>query len=212
MRPEIKFCGLTRPHDAEVAASLGAAFAGAIFAGGPRNLTAQQAADVLAAAGAALKKVGVFAEADPEAISVVADAVRLDIIQLHGDPTPEQIDAIRRRTGRPVWAVMRIAGTTIPRELRGIAEAADAVLVDARVEGRLGGTGVALPWRALAPDLRRAINGHRLVLAGGLTSDNVRDAVDAMTPDIVDVSSGVESAPGKKDHAKMRAFAQAVRG
>jgi phosphoribosylanthranilate isomerase len=211
VRPEIKFCGLTRREDAEAAASLGAAYAGAIFAGGPRNLTPKQAADVLDGVGGALKKVGVFAEAVPDAIASIADAVQLDIIQLHGGATPDAIDAVRRRTGRQVWAVMRIAGTEIPPELNGVASAADAVLVDAHVDGSLGGTGVALPWRALAPALRRAVNGHRLVLAGGLTPENVRKAISEIAPDVVDVSSGVESAPGTKDHTRMRAFAQAVR-
>ena len=194
-----------------MAASLGAAYVGAIFAGGPREVSAAQAADVLAGAGAAVKRVGVFGEAEPDAILSVADTAGLEIIQLHGDPTPDAIDAVRRLSGREIWAVIRIAGSDIPEEARAIADAADAVLVDARVDGRLGGTGVALAWGEIGPALRREFNGGRLILAGGLNADNVGDAIDAVGPDVVDVSSGVESSPGTKDHQRMRAFAAAVR-
>lgn len=212
MRPEIKFCGLTRREDAEVAATVGAAYVGAIFAGGPRNLSAEQAADVLAGAGLAVKRVGVFGHSDADAIARVADASNLDIIQMHGDPGPDAVDSVRRRTGREIWAVMRIAGTIVPDQIVALAQVADAVLIDARVDGALGGTGVPVAWHALGTALRRSTHGRRLVLAGGLTPASVGEAIAAVAPDIVDVSSGVESSPGKKDHEKMRAFALAVRG
>lgn len=212
VRPEIKFCGLTRREDAELAAALGAAYAGAIFAGGPRNLSPGRAADVLAGAGMSVKRVGVFSDASADAIAPIADAVNLDVIQLHGDPGPEAVADVRRRTGREIWAVMRIAGSTVPANAAALADSADAVLVDARVGGRLGGTGVPLDWAVIGAALRRATADTRLVLAGGLTAANVDAAIAAVAPDVVDVSSGVESAPGVKDHVKMRAFAAAVRG
>jgi phosphoribosylanthranilate isomerase len=208
---EIKFCGLTRPDDGRFASELGAQYAGAIFAGGPRHVEPAHAAAVFAAAGDAVRRVGVFSGADPDAISAAADVAGLDIVQLHGDPSPEDVRRVRTASGREIWAVLRVSGSTLPAEAESLFAVADAVLLDARVEGRLGGTGIALPWAALAASLERARGNARIVLAGGLTPLNVRDAIEALRPDVVDVSSGVESAPGCKDHVLMRAFAGAVR-
>ena len=93
-----------------------------------------------------------------------------------------------------------------------LAAAADALVVDALVPGRLGGTGVAIPWGMLGESLDAMDSGHRIVLAGGLTPENVGEAISYVSPMVVDVSSGVESAPGIKDHARIRAFVAAARG
>lgn len=209
---EIKFCGLTRPEDAREAASLGASYLGVIFAGGPRHLEPERARAVLGKVDATgPRRVGVFATATPWEIADVAHAAEVDIVQLHGGASPEEVEAVRRAAGCAVWAVIRVGADGLPPEAPELFAAADAVVVDAMVQGRLGGTGVALPWERLAPSIAQAKGKGRLVVAGGLTPENVGQAVVALRPNVVDVSSGVESAPGIKDHQRMRAFRDAVR-
>jgi phosphoribosylanthranilate isomerase len=118
---------------------------------------------------------------------------------------------VRRRFGGQVWGVLRLDAPVLPPRAAGLFEAADAVLLDAKVAGQAGGgTGVALDWRGLAPALDRFRGGAPLVLAGGLRPENVAEAIGLIGPDVVDVASGVERAPGVKDHARMRGFADAV--
>lgn len=208
---EIKFCGLTRAEDAAFAGELGAAYLGVIFAGGPRLVTAERAANVLDGCRTAARRVGVFGRATPEEVGRIAREARLDVVQLHADPTPADIAAVRGETAARVWAVVRVTDT-LPAAIDDLFAGADAVLVDARVAGSLGGNGVAVEWDALRPQLAARRGRGRVILAGGLAPENVGRAVKALRPDVVDVSSGVESAPGIKDHARMRAFAAAVAG
>jgi phosphoribosylanthranilate isomerase len=210
---ELKFCGLTRAQDAAQAARLGARYVGVIFAGGPRLLSPDRAAVVLRAVPPDVRRVGVFAAASPEDISAVATIAELDVAQLHGDPLPGTVAVLRRHFQGQIWAVVRSADGSLPETLPALFDAADAVVLDAKVPGALGGTGVTLPWESMAAPLARARRGAaaaRLVLAGGLTAENVAAAIAALAPEVVDVSSGVESAPGVKDHARMRDFASAV--
>lgn len=210
--PEIKFCGLTRPEDAEFAAALDADYAGVIFAGGPRLLTLTRAMEVLAGV-SRLKRVGVFGDQSVDEITKAADWAQLAVVQLHGETTAERIEAIRRDFPGEIWAVCRVAGTAVPPSVEDAFALADRVLLDAYVPGALGGTGTTIPWA----EIRGQVQGVRdrrkkpLVLAGGLRPENVSAAIAALGPDVVDVSSGVESAPGMKDHARMRAFRDAVR-
>jgi phosphoribosylanthranilate isomerase len=208
---EIKFCGLTRAEDVDYAVALGASYVGAIFAGGPRVLSAGRAAELFVNVPRGVRRVGVFGDQSAMNVCQMATAAQLDIVQLHGQPDAAHIRAIRSCFGGEVWGVARIAGATLP-DVAGLFSAADAVLLDAHVPGVLGGTGVALPWRELADELRavRRASSARVVLAGGLRADNVSDAIRLLSPDAVDVSSGVESAPGIKDHDRMRAFRDAV--
>jgi phosphoribosylanthranilate isomerase len=206
---EVKICGLTRAVDAELADAAGAAYLGVIFAGGPRNRTPAEARATLS--GRRARKVGVFADQSESEIGEIASLVGLDVVQLHGAADPERIQAVRAATGKEVWAVVRSADGTLPDEAEELADAADALLVDALVPGGLGGTGVAIPWGNLGESLDAMERGHRIVLAGGLTPDNVAEAIGYVSPMVVDVSSGVESAPGIKDHARIRAFVAAVR-
>jgi phosphoribosylanthranilate isomerase len=210
--PEVKFCGLTRVVDAARAVECGASFVGVIFAGGPRELAATEARDVLDGARGAARRVGVFGVDFRSRLPQVLAGATLDVVQLHGDPTAADVVDARRLFGGVVWAALRMAGSDVPAHATGLFAEADAVLIDARVTGRLGGTGAALPWASAAPALDRARAGATLVLAGGLTPENVGEAIRALRPDVVDVSSGVESAPGIKDHERMAAFAEAVRG
>ena len=210
---EIKFCGMTRPEDASYAAMLGAHYVGVIFADGPRTLTLERAQVIMDGLPRRVARVGVFARQSPTEIAETAGRLELDVVQLHGDPTADIIADVRALWSGRVWAVQRVAGADLPTAAVDLFDAADAVVLDARVEGTLGGTGVTLPWEQLANRLapwrsRRA----RFVLAGGLKPENVGVAIDALTPDVVDVSSGVEDRVGIKDHQRMRAFRDAVEG
>jgi phosphoribosylanthranilate isomerase len=211
----VKFCGLTRAGDAQEAARLGAAYVGAIFAGGPRNVTSVQAKEIFNAATTGTggpAAVGVFGADDIDAIAADAVAAGVQVIQLHGDPRAADVRAMRRRFGALVWAVARADGSVLPDWTEELFHEADAVVLDARVKGKLGGTGVALEWGALADSVAALRGRTPVVLAGGLKPENVAEAVRLLAPDVVDVSSGVESSPGIKDHAKMRAFFDAAQG
>jgi phosphoribosylanthranilate isomerase len=205
---DVKFCGLTRAEDARAAVALGAAYCGVIFAGGPRQLTVDQALAVLPT-GTTVKRAAVFGDESPEAIADSAARLRLDVVQLHADPTPATIEAVRRRFGGAIWATVRCVGE-LPAGAGALFEVADAVLLDAKVAGAMGGTGTVLPWGALARTVEAARGGGGLVLAGGLTPENVGAAIQELNPDVVDVSSGVERAPGIKDQERMRRFVAAA--
>ena len=207
MGVEVKFCGLTRAEDACAAAELGARYAGVIFAGGPRNLDASRARDVLDGAGAGVARVGVFGRSDAAAIAKIAREARLDIVQLHADPTVAEMQAVRA-TGARVWAVVRVSGDLAPDDFQELWEASDALVLDSKAKGALGGTGVAFDWSAVEQAAR--VHARPLVVAGGLTAANVAQAIETLSADIVDVSSGVELSPGIKDHRRMQEFMDAV--
>ena len=206
---DVKICGLTRPEDAEFADAAGAAYLGVIFAGGPRQRTPAQAKTTLS--GRRARRVGVFAGQSESEIADVAGEVGLDVAQLHGASDADRVRAVRAATGLEVWAVVRTADGSLADGVEELADAADALVVDALVPGQLGGSGIVLPWGTLGESLDAMVRGHRIVLAGGLTPDNVVEAIGYVSPLIVDVSTGVESAPGIKDHARIRAFIAAVR-
>ena len=208
----IKFCGLTRPQDAEQAVTLGASYLGVIFAGGPRQLDARRAREVLApASGTSLTSVGVFGRQAPDDIARTAEQAGVMIIQLHGDPTAEDVLGVRRLAGAAVWGVIRIAGSELPPGHAELFMAADGVVVDSRVVGSLGGSGATFDWIGAGDEIRAAAGDRTLILAGGLTPENVQEGIRALRPDVVDVSSGVEARIGEKDHARMAAFALAAR-
>ena len=209
MAPDIKFCGLTRSVDAEVAAELGAAYAGVIFAGGPRHRTVEQAAAVLAGLPRAVRRVGVFGSQPPEEIASIVSSLGLDVVQLHDARDQSSLEKLRKRTSAEIWSVIRLSRGFLPENSKAIAATADGVVLDAYVPGVLGGTGVALPWEELAAQLA-ALRPTRLILAGGLRPENVARAISLVAPDVVDVSSGVETEVGIKDRQKMRAFRDAA--
>ena len=209
MATDIKICGLTRSIDAEYADAAGVEYLGVIFAGGPRERTAVQARDTLA--GRRARKVGVFADQSEAVIATHDETVGLQVVQLHAGTDAERVERVRAATGAEVWAVVRTADGTLPDGLDDLCEAADALLVDAHVPGQLGGTGVRVPWDRLGESLDALDYHPRIVLAGGLTPENVTEAIDLVAPNVVDVSSGVEASTGVKDHARIRAFVAAVR-
>jgi len=208
---DIKFCGMTRAEDAEYAASLGAAYVGVIFAGGPRSLTLDRAKEVLANVPTAVGRVGVFSDQSPDEIIHFADALGLRAVQLHSGATAARVRAIRAGFDGDIWPVYRVAGATLGEDVWSVADLGEALVFDSHVAGTLGGTGVPLPWEAIAREMHKLSRvGWRFVLAGGLRPENIETAMMTLMPDIVDVSSGVESAPGIKDHDRMRAFRDAV--
>jgi phosphoribosylanthranilate isomerase len=209
---KVKFCGMTRPEDAALAAEIGAAYIGVVFADGPRRVSPAQGRKILDAAGANAKRVGVFGTNEPDEIARASDEAKLDIVQLHADPTTADVEAVRGKFRGEVWAAIRIAGAHIPAYAELLFDKADAIVLDARTGPRLGGTGHALPWNELAVDLALDRGGCAVVLAGGLSPYNVVSAIRTLAPDVVDVSSGVESAPGIKDPWLMREFYAAASG
>ena len=211
MAVDVKFCGMTRDVDAAYAVSLGAAYVGVIFAESPRQVEPSRAPSIFAPARGKAKTVGVFGPASIETVSTVAADTSLDAVQLHGDPSPGFVERLRPFFTGEVWAVIRVAGAALPDTATALLSVADAVVLDAKVARQLGGTGTSFDWDAVAKTLDRQRVRARIVLAGGLNPENVARAVSIIAPDIVDVSSGVETAPGIKDHARMRAFSDAVR-
>ena len=197
----VKVCGLTVPAEARACAELGAWGIGVVFAAeSPRRIDAARAAEVMAAVPAGVARVGVFVGASPAEMASVARVAGLTHLQVHdGDP-----DEARRASGLPVIEGVRVSGPAALARAR--ASAADLVLLDAAVPGRHGGTGRSFDWSLLEG---RPL-GRPFVLAGGLRPENVAEAVARVAPDVVDVSSGVESAPGRKDPERVRAFVAAV--
>lgn len=212
MLARIKFCGLTRADDAAYAAELGAGYVGVIFAESVRRLTPAAASSVLAGAGRTVKRVGVFGTNSPDEIARTTGDVALDVVQLHADPTAADVMAVRERFPGEIWAAVRMGDAQLPDDSRILLETADAIVLDARSQHLLGGTGQPLPWSDLAADLARVRGDVSIVLAGGLTAGNVETAIRTLAPDVVDVSSGVESSPGVKDHRLMASFAAVVAG
>jgi phosphoribosylanthranilate isomerase len=203
----VKICGLTRPDDARAAVHLGARYLGVIFAGGPRQIDEARADAIVKEAGE-VPVIGVFGSQGSDEILGIRDRVGLAGAQLHGGATPEIVRHLARE-GLLVLAVARLAGSSDLDRVRALQALDCPLLVEPRVEGRLGGSGVALPLD-LARQARACLANHPMFLAGGLTPDNVADAVRAVGPDAVDVSSGVEQIPGVKDHRRMARFLEVL--
>ncbi len=210
---KIKFCGMTRPIDVASAQRLGASHVGVIFADSRRQVSVEQARAILDAADG-LKKVGVFGHARGAIPSVVRTSrdANLDVIQMHGSFSRDEIANLRAEFDGELWAVVPVDASTgaLPEAWEEVADLADAFLLDSYVGTITGGTGKPFPWAAVAASVERASAILPVVLAGGLSATNVGEAIKILRPSIVDVSSGVESSPGIKDPAMMQAFAEAV--
>lgn len=193
---KVKICGLTRAGDVRAAAGAGADMLGFVFATGPRRITARAAARLVAAAPRGLPCVGVFLDQPPELVEDVLGKVRLDLLQFHGREDNEFCASF----GLPFIKAVSMAA---PGEAAGRADAypdAQGLLYDSHAPGGPGGRGRTFDWSLLPR------NGRRIWLAGGLTADNVEEAVRQCRPWAVDVSSGVEESPGRKDHRLVREF------
>lgn len=202
-RTRIKICGLTRPEDVESAVEAGADALGLVFARSPRQVSVGQAAELVGDVPPPVARIGVFVDAAAESIEEAVQAVGLTAVQLCGSETPEFCSGV----SVPVIRVVSV-GTdfswSVAEPYRGHAA---ALLLDTHVTGKAGGTAKTFAWHSVGESPGRA----PIFLAGGLTPLNVAEAIGAMRPYAVDVSSGVESAPGIKSSELITAFCAAVR-
>ena len=196
---KIKLCGLTRPEDIAAANALKPEYIGFVFAPKSRRaVSREKAAELRAQLSPEIQTVGVFVNEAPETVARLLNEDLLDIAQLHGQEDAAYIARLRSLTPKPLWQAFRVEDAA---SLAAAARStADIVLLDSGA----GGTGTAFNWKLLQGFPRPYI------LAGGLNADNAADAVSRLHPDVVDVSSGIETA-GRKDLAKMAAFVAAVR-
>jgi phosphoribosylanthranilate isomerase len=203
----VKICGLTCRGDAWTAARAGATFGGVILAPGRRRtVSADEAAAIFD--GVPLRRVGVFVDPLVDEVLRVAAQLRLDVVQLHGKETPEAA-ADMRGAGHAVWKAVR---TGTAADLVAAADRYGGQVDGLLLDGGVGGTGERFDWAEVAPGRGAIPHGLRLVVAGGLSPRNVREAIRYLRPEVVDVSSGVESASGTKDPDAVHAFVAAARG
>jgi len=198
-RIRVKFCGMTRPADAAAAARLGVDAIGLVFVPRSRRfVTIEQAVEICAAVPAMVEVVGLFMDAEPAAIEHVLMRVPLNLLQFHGNESPADCARFRR----PFWKALPMAS---PGQVHYSEwDAARALLLDAHAAGDMGGSGRSIDWQSLRPPARP------WVLAGGLSPDNVEAAIAALAPPALDVSSGIESAPGRKSATLMQRFMEKV--
>ena len=203
---KLKFCGITRLDDAELAVAAGAWAIGLIFwPRSPRRAELDAAAEIAAAVKRRAEVAGVFVNATLDHVAQTADAVGLTMLQFHGDEGPAYCAEAARRTGAKVIKAGRVRSGADVQALTTFHT--DYHLLDSYTAGVPGGTGETFSW-----GIARAHRGRiPVILSGGLTPDNVGDAIAAVHPYAVDVASGVELSPGRKDPEKLQAFAAAVR-
>jgi phosphoribosylanthranilate isomerase len=212
MPVSVKICGLRSPEHVVAAAEAGARYIGLVFfEKSPRSVTIDEARGLALAAPPGVAKVALVVNADTAFLDALTAQVPLDLLQLHGSETPERVAEIRARYGLPVMKAVGVADAEDLPALAAYEAVADQILVDAkppRTAELPGGNGLSFDWRLIA--------GREWtkpwMLAGGLTPDNVAEAVAATGAAQVDVSSGVESAPGVKDAGKIAAFVAAAQG
>ncbi len=205
-----KICGLSSEEAIAAALLGGAAYLGFVFyPKSPRAVGAERAARLAAAIPKGVCRVGLFVDAADEAIGAILDEAPLDLLQLHGGESPERVEDLKRRFGLPVMKAVRIAGEDDVAAAERFEGVADLLLFDAKApRGALpGGNGLLFDWRLLAGHSWR----RPWMLSGGLNAELLPEAVRVSGASLVDVSSGVESAPGKKDPSKIRAFLEAAR-
>jgi phosphoribosylanthranilate isomerase len=204
--PRIKFCGITSLRDGERAAAAGAWAIGLNFwPRSPRRVDPTTAAEIAGALKRRLEIVGVFVNPTLDELAWTADSIDLTMIQLHGDEGPAFCAEAARRTGAKLIKAVRVRSGA---DIQALAQFhTDYHLLDSYAPGRPGGTGEAFAW-----ELARSHRGQvPVILSGGLNAGNVADAIASVHPFAVDVASGVESSPGRKDPEKLQAFAAAVR-
>ena len=194
----VKICGITQADDALLACKLGADAIGFIFyEKSPRSVTIQQAASIASQLPQHVARVGVFVDKTPEEIRRHVETVGLTAMQFHGNYSRA---ALKRFSQEQVIAVARVGESFCTQDLEKIHKAVSAILLDTHKKGLYGGTGETFDWQSAIEAKAYA----RIILAGGLNPENIRDAAETVEPYALDVSSGVEAEPGRKDHAKLR--------
>jgi len=202
VRVRVKICGITRVEDALAAVAHGADAIGLVFyAPSPRAVSIEQAIQIVNQIPAFVSVVGLFVSAEEGFVRNVISNVALDLLQFHGDEAPEECT----RYGLPFIKAIRVKSDTNLVQCAKDYSASRALLLDTYTEGVAGGTGHVFDWGLIPPDLIKPV-----VLAGGLTSENVASAIQQVKPYAVDVSGGVEASKGIKDAAKIAAFMQQV--
>jgi phosphoribosylanthranilate isomerase len=197
----VKICGITSPHDAEIAIAADADAIGINFVpGSPRRVDVARARRIAEAVGGRIEIAAVVADLPDDEIAAIVETVGVDSVQAHGAESPDDTKRIAERVGKPVIKAVRLA---TPADVDAALRYREFLLVDASVAGALGGTGQQANWGLAAELVRR--HGNTL-LAGGLTPENVAEAIARVAPFGVDTASGVESAPGIKDAEKVRQF------
>jgi phosphoribosylanthranilate isomerase len=201
---KVKVCGITNLGDARMAARSGADAVGLVFAESPRKLSVEQAQEIAATLPDGMLKVGVFVDEEPEEVLRIVREVELDYAQLHGDESPETVTVLRGE-GVKVIKALRVRGA---ESLAATDEYdADLFLLDAWSEKARGGTGERFDW-----ELAKSYGGRgNIVVSGGLTPENVREAIRFFEPYGVDASSSLEDAPGKKNGERVRRFVSAAK-
>lgn len=211
MAVDVKICGLTDEDAIDAALEAGADYIGLVFfAKSPRAVTPERAAELLQFV-EGVQKVGLFVDPDDSLLDAVMTNLRLDLLQFHGSETPERLAQVRLEYGVPVMKVIPVATRDDLAAAEQFVEVADQLLFDAkppRGSDLPGGNAVSFDWSILKGFTCRV----PWMLAGGLNAANVAEAIKATGAKAVDVSSGVESAPGVKDPDKIRAFIQAAKG
>jgi len=206
-----KICGLTRPEDVAAVAEAGAAYCGFVFfPKSPRNLSVAAARELAVEVPVGVAKVALVVDAEDALLDEITGSVPLDMLQLHGSESPERVSELRARYGLPVMKAVGVADAEDVDALDLYAQVADQILVDAKPPKHAdlpGGNGMSFDWRLIS-NRRWSVPW---MLAGGLTPDNVAEAVALTGARQVDVSSGVESAAGIKDAALIREFVRATR-
>ena len=200
----VKICGITKLEDAKLAIELGAHALGLNFhPESPRSITPANAAELIDRLSPFVTTVGVFVNWEAEPVVALCRALHLHTAQLHGDETPEVVDAVAEQM--QVIKALRV-GQGTPAPVYTKYRSAAGFLIDAAQPGQFGGTGTTANWHLA----RTIAQSHRVILAGGLSPENVGEAIRVVRPYAVDVASGVESRPGRKDPAKLRALFEAV--
>jgi phosphoribosylanthranilate isomerase len=200
----VKVCGITTPEDALAAAGYGADAVGLVFAESPRQLSVEDAREVATVLPDGVLKVGVFVDEEPEEVLRIAREVGLDYVQLHGDESPETVTALREG-GVKVIKALRVRGADSLAAMNGYE--ADLFLLDAWSDRAQGGTGERFDW-----EVAKSYGGRgNILVSGGLTPENVREAIRFFEPYGVDASSSLEDAPGKKNAERVRRFVSAAK-
>jgi phosphoribosylanthranilate isomerase len=219
----IKICGITRLEDAEAAIAAGADAIGFVFAESPRRIAPEAAREIGRNLPASVEKIGVFVDEDPEAIARAAEIADLTGLQIHRDGFEPGISRIPESTSAVPFRLIRTVRYSgdparFAKDLIALQTVAnsdgdktDAVLVDTCVSGRQGGTGIAFDWNGAGEGFRRGALHLRLIAAGGLRPENVGEAIRTLQPWGVDVSTGVEVSPGRKDAVRVKEFIRAAR-
>ena len=208
MTTQIKICGLSTEAAIDAAVENGADYFGLVhFAQSPRHVSLPRAKELRAYAGSRIKTVLLLVNADPKLTGLAIDAVRPDVLQFHGSETPEWISLVKKNLGLEIWKAVGVRDKASMMTTSRYVGAVDRLLFDAPAKALPGGTGTSFDWSLLAGHDPQVDWG----LAGGLDPETVGEALRVTHAPLVDVSSGVESAPGVKDVDRIAAFCQAVR-